>query len=222
MAGGGFAANAVPNAGEMRLGGEVRFDGCTPGRELVEDGDVKIAVEGERERAGDGRGGEDENVGSVAVGGGLVHEALALQDAEAMLLVDGDEAEAGELDVVFDEGVGADYELGFAGADALEGGGFFGGLKAADEELDAIAATFKDAAGGEEMLNGEDFGGGHERRLAAVFDGDDRGLQGDDGLAAADVTLEKAVHGGGFFQVGGDFGQNALLGDGGFEGQDPF
>jgi len=51
-------------------------------------------------------------MGRVAVGGGFVHQALTLHDTEAVLLVDGDEAEARELDVVFDERVGANCELG--------------------------------------------------------------------------------------------------------------
>ena len=92
VAGVDFAADTVPHAGEMLLVGEMSFDGGAAGREFVEDGDVEIAVESERKRAGNGRGGEDEDVRSVAVGGGFVHEALALEDAEAVLLVDGDEA----------------------------------------------------------------------------------------------------------------------------------
>src|ERR1700730_11461164 len=157
MAGFNFAADAAPNAGKMRLGSEVRFDGCAAGRELVENRDIKIAVEGERKRARNGRGGEDENVRRVAVGCGFVHQAFALEDTEAMLLVDSDETEAGELDIVFNEGVGADDELGFAGTDAFEGGGFFGGLQAADEKLDAVTAAFEDAARGKRMLHGENF-----------------------------------------------------------------
>src|SRR5580692_11927241 len=128
MAGLHFAAKKFPNAGEMRLGSEACVDGRSTGREFVEDGDVEVAIERERERARDGRGGEDEDVRRVAVGGGFVHEALALEDAEAVLLVDGGETEARELDLVFDEGVSADDELRFAGADAFERGGFFGVL----------------------------------------------------------------------------------------------
>ncbi len=169
MAGGDFLAEKFPDAGEMRLGGEARLDGRAAGRKLVEDGDVEVAVERERERAGDGRGGEDEDVRRVAVGGGFVHEAFALEDAEAVLLVNGDEAEARELDLVFDEGVRADDELGFAGADAFERGGFFGVLEAADEELDFVIAGSENAARGKIMLDGENFGGGHERGLRSRF-----------------------------------------------------
>jgi hypothetical protein len=38
-------------------------DGGAAGGQLVEDADVEVAVEGEREGARDGRGGHDEDVG---------------------------------------------------------------------------------------------------------------------------------------------------------------
>src|SRR5690349_7342552 len=193
----------------MLLGGHARDDGSAAGRKLVENRNVEVAVESERERARDGRGGEHKDVRGVAVGGGFVHEALALEDAETVLFVNGDEAEAGEFDVVFDERVSTDDELGFSGTDALEDGGFFRGFQAADEELDAIAGFGEDVASGKKMLDGENFGRGHEGGLRSVFDGDNGGLQGDDGFAAADVALKKTIHGGGLFEVGGDFGEDA-------------
>src|SRR5258706_10670550 len=119
----------------MRLRGEVRLDGGAARRQLIEDGDVEIAVEGERKCARDGRGGKDKNMGRVAVGGGFVHQTLALHDAEAVLFVDGDETEARELNTVFDEGVRADYEMRLAGTNSLEGGGIFCGFQTADERL---------------------------------------------------------------------------------------
>src|SRR5580704_17224445 len=113
MAGLHFAAKKFPNAGEMRLGSDACVDGRSTGREFVEDRDVKIAIERELERAWNGRAGEDQDVRGMAVGSGFVHEAFALQDAETVLLVDGRETEAREFDLVFDEGVGADDQLGF-------------------------------------------------------------------------------------------------------------
>src|SRR5258707_4798876 len=162
MAGGDLAAERFPDAGEMLLGGHARDDGRAAGGQFIENGNVEIAVKSERKRARDGRGGEDENVRSVAVSGGFVHQAFALEDAEAVLLVNGDEAEAGEGDVVFDEGVSADDELGFARTNAVEGGGFVSGFQAADEQLDAIAGFGEDAARGKKMLHGENFRGRHE------------------------------------------------------------
>ena len=220
MAGGDFFAEKFPDAGEMRLGGEARLDGRAAGRKLVKDGDVEVAVKCERKRARNGRGGEDEDVRCVAVGSGFVHEAFALEDAEAVLLVDGDETEARELDLVFDERVGADDELRFASADAFERGLLFGVLEAADEEFNSVAAGSEDAPRGKIMLDGKDFGGRHEGGLRGVFDGDDGGLQRDDGFAAADITLKEAVHRRGFFEVGGDFREDAFLRGGRFEGQD--
>src|SRR5229473_3939045 len=108
MSGGDFAAEKFPDAGEMLLGGHARGDGGASGRQLIENGNVEIAVESERERARDGRRGQHEDVRGVAVRHGLIHQALALQDTETMLLVNGDKAETGELHVVFDQRVRAD------------------------------------------------------------------------------------------------------------------
>src|SRR5713101_1940728 len=69
------------------------------------------------------------------------------------------------------------------------------------------------------MLDGENFGGGHESSLRAVFDGDDGGLERDDGFAAADVALEETIHRGRLFEVGADFGEDAFLRGGGLEGE---
>ena len=55
------------------------------------------------------------------------------------------------------------------------------------------------------MLDGQDFCGRHERGLRLIFYGDDRGLKGDDGFAAADVALQQAIHGVGLFEVCGNF-----------------
>ena len=57
----------------------------------------------------------------AACGAGLAHQLEALLDAEAVLLVDDDEAEVVEVDFFFDQGVGADGEIGFAAEDAAAG-----------------------------------------------------------------------------------------------------
>src|SRR5207249_9345653 len=119
VSGGDFAAEKFPNAGEMLLGSHARGDGGAAGGQLVENGNVEIAVESERKRARDGRGGEHEDVRGVAMRGGFIHQALALQDAEAMLLVNGDKTEAREFHVVFNQRVRADDELCFAGTNTI-------------------------------------------------------------------------------------------------------
>ena len=81
-------------------------------------------------------------------------------------------------------------------------------------------ASGEELARGEVVLRGEDLGGRHQRDLVAVFDGDERGLHGDDGLAGADVALQQAAHGLGRAHVGDDFAEHAFLCGGGVEGED--
>ena len=104
--------------------------GVRPGRQFVENADIEIAVERERQRARDGGGGHHQDVGlgrsssgTVAVAlraayatvfVGLLHQLQALHHAEAVLLVHDDQAELGELDLLFDQSVGADDQLGVA------------------------------------------------------------------------------------------------------------
>jgi hypothetical protein len=69
------------------------------------------------------------------------------------------------------------------------------------------------------VLLGEDLGGRHQHRLAAVLGGLQHGQRGHAGLAAAHVALQQALHrvvGG---QVAGDLGKGAGLGAGQGEGQ---
>jgi len=72
------------------------------------------------------------------------------------------------------------------------------------------------------MLDGENFGGSHQRGLAGVFDGDDRGLERNDGFAAAYIPLQEAIHGYGLFEVRGNLAKNAFLGVGGLERKNAF
>src|ERR1700719_3050575 len=154
----------------------------------------------------------------TAVRSGFVHEFFSLQDAKAMLLIDSNKSEAGEGNVVFDERMSADDEIGFAVCNALQRGCFFGVLHATNEEFYLVAGFFQDAASGKKMLDGKNFSGRHESGLAVVFDGDDSGLKGDDGFSAADVTLQQAIHRHWLFEVGGDFREDPLLRGGGLEG----
>ena len=139
-----------------------------------------------------------------------------------MLLVDDDEAEAVELDFFFDQRVGADDQLRLAAVDEAAGVALAVFVERAGQQHDAIVAggALQQLARGQKMLRGENLGGRHERGLVAVFHGHEHGLQGDDGLARADIALQQAAHGAGVAHVGHDFAQRALLRGGGMEGQD--
>src|SRR6185312_1849327 len=85
------------------------FDGLAAGRKFVDGRDIEISVDGQRQRAGDWRGGHDENVGFGAVddrrpvkgvrslvvvwcgkarGGAFFEKCEALHDTEPVLLID--------------------------------------------------------------------------------------------------------------------------------------
>src|SRR6202008_329680 len=114
----------------------------------------------------------DENVSRMAVRLRFVHQALSLQDAETMLLVDCDESKTRKLHFIFDQRMRTDHKLCLSGTDAFESGGLLRRFHSADEQLNPIAAGTENAPRRQEMLHGKNFRGRHQRRLAAVFDGD--------------------------------------------------
>jgi len=150
---------------------------------------------------------------------GFVHQAFALQDTEAVLLVDGRETEARKFDVVLDQGVGANDELRNSGTNAIKGGGFLRRFQPANEQFYAIASGLEDAAGRKKVLHGKNFRGGHQRGLTCVFHSDHCCLKSDDGFSAAHVALQEATHGDRLLQVSHDFGKNPLLRGSGLKGK---
>ena len=88
---------------------------------------------------GNGRGGHDQHVGFGLVG--LLHQPESLQHAEAVLLVDDNEAEAIEFDFFFDQRVGADDELRLAAIDEAAVGALSVFVERAGEQNDAVACA---------------------------------------------------------------------------------
>ncbi len=78
-------------------------------RPLVEDARRQLASQRERQRAGDGRSAERQQVGPRRLP--LSHQHQALRDAEALLLVDHDQTQPRELDLVLQQRVRADHDL---------------------------------------------------------------------------------------------------------------
>ena len=70
------------------------------------------------------------------------------------------------------------------------------------------------------MLHGENFGGGHQGHLPAIFNDDGGGLESHDGFSAAHIAFEQAVHRNRPFEVGGNFREDAFLRIGGLERED--
>ena len=84
------------------------LNGPAAGRHFIDDGNIQIAINGERQRARDGSGGHHENVGML----GLRDQAQPLHDAEAVLFVDDRQAQVLPFDILFDQRVRSDADMG--------------------------------------------------------------------------------------------------------------
>ena len=137
-----------------------------------------------------------------------------MHDAEAVLLVDNDHAEAVELHVLIQQGVGADQNGYFAVGDALQEFLAAAAFDRAGEQRHLEAQMLQQGAQGCQVLLRQEFRGRHEGGLLAVGHRQQHGEQGDDGLAAANVALNEAVHRKGAAHVGKNLVQHAPLGSG--------
>ena len=124
----------------------------------------------------------------------LVPEFGTLGDTKTMLLVDDDEAEAGKLHSIFDNGMGADEDLYSAIEQSLEH--FFSPFPLDDtcEQSHTDVHPLEELHDGLQMLLGEDFRRSHDTSLVAVVDGNEHRHKGYEGLATTDITLKQTVH----------------------------
>src|SRR3989344_2236175 len=138
-----------------------------------------------------------------------------LVDAEAVLFVDHHQGQALELDLGLKQGVRADNEVNIEKLlPFLVSGGRRGedhDLKHPLEELSQLAV----------MLLGQDLRRREDRRLKAVLHGQKRRQSGDDRFTGADVPLEQAVHRPAALEIGKDIRQDAVLGGGKNERDQP-
>ena len=161
-----------------------------PGRHGADRGELEVAEDGQREGAGYRRGGHHEEVGD----GALARQREALEDAEAVLLVDDAQAKAPVLDVVGEEGLGAEDEVDLARLQRGEQGLARRVVDVAREEGEPDAERLEEAGGGRRVLPREELGRRHDRRLAARLYRVEAGEEGDERLARADVALEEPRH----------------------------
>ena len=208
-----FADDGVAH-GAFVVGADGGLDGLAVGRRGLDEGHVAGSHEREVEGAGDRGGGEGEDVDESEA----VLEDFLVLHAEALLLVDDDEAEVFEFDVVAEEAVGADDDVDGAGGEAADGGGLFGAGAEAVEGFDGDGVVAHALAEGLGVLLGEDGRGGKEGGLFAAHDGFENGADGDFSFSKPDVAADEAVGGTGGFHV--EFGVldgAGLVGGGGEE-----
>ena len=149
----------------------------------------------------------------------LAHECGALLDAEAVLLIRDDEAEAEKRHRVADERVRADDDVEQTAGERFFYLAFLPRGHCARQASNADAERFEQRAQRVLVLLGEDLGRRHESTLTVVFVRKPDARRGDERLAGADVALHEAAHrhAGGHVLHGGSNG--VPLRPGGREGE---
>ena len=176
-------------------------------RRGVDGGHVARAHQRHVERARDRRGGECQHIHLAEE----LFELLLVGDAEALLLIDDDEAEILELHIAGNQAVGADDEVHRAIGDAGDGVADFRGRAEAVEQIDADRIVRHAFAEGAPVLFGENGGGHEDGDLFAAGDGLEGGADGDFGFAEADIAADQAVHRARRFEVEFGFLDGAAL-----------
>ena len=105
------------------------FDRCAARRQLVQNGDVQIAVDEQAQRAGNGRCAHHQQVRIR----GLFSQHPALPYPKAVLLVDHGKTKPGKFYAFAEDGVGAHHKVGFVVPDGGKGGAACSGLHAAGQ-----------------------------------------------------------------------------------------
>ncbi len=187
------------------------YDGLSALWQLVDDGDVEVAVERHGQGARDGCGGHHQHMRWHDV---FAPQLGTLLHPETVLLVDDGQTEVLEHDVVFDEGVCAHENIDVAALQPLQNLPPLGGLGGARQEFHPHAQRGQLATDLLEMLGGQDFRGGHQAALEVVVFGDEHGEEGNDGFSAAHVALQQPVHLPSAAHVAPDLAYDPLLGVG--------
>ena len=184
----GFADHALAVAADEGLDREALLRRGGDHREVAQ------AFERHRQRARDRRGGQRQHVDL----GAQRLQRFLLAHAEAVFLVDDDQAEALELDVLLQQLVRADDDVDLAFGQRLHvlrlllrraKARQFGDL---DRPSSAICAKRSEKVW--KCCSASSVVGHEHRDLLAVADRDEGGAQGDFGLAEADVAADQAVH----------------------------
>ena len=128
-----------------------------------------------------------------------------MADAEPLLLVDDQQAEAGEPDVSRQQAVSADHHVDRSVGQPLQHRpGFSGGQEAA-QHLDAYRVRGEAVPERQAVLLGQQGGWDQHGGLSTVLHGLEHGTHRHLGLAEADVATHQAIHGHRALHVGLDF-----------------
>ena len=121
-------------------------------------------------------------------------QALLVAHAEALLLVDHHQPQAGEGHIVLQQAVGADQDVDLAGRQRRQQRALLAAAVEARQRLDAHRPVGEAVAEGLAVLLGQQRGRRQHRGLQAVEGGDEGGAHADLGLAEAHVAAHDPVH----------------------------
>ena len=209
-----LAAQKAVHALPLVLRHDAGLDPLAPRRQLVDDGDVQIAVEDQRQRARNRRGRHHQHVGRFA----LAAQLGALAHAEAVLLVCDGQAQVPVFHALGDQRVGADDHVPLAAGDGLVGDAVLLLRQAPHQQPRLHAQRLQHRLRALVVLAGQHLGGSHQRRLIAAAHRKSDRAEGHGGLAAAHVALHHARHGVGCTHVACNLLKHALLRTGGRKG----
>jgi len=140
-------------------------------------------------RDGRGRHGENVNLGAHLL------DALFVADSEALLFVDYEQAEVGELYVFREQAMGADEDIDFPHRYAFENFlHLFRGAETADH-FDLDGERGEALLEGFPVLEGQHGGGREDGDLLVVAEGLEGRAHGDFSFAVAYIAAEQAIHG---------------------------
>ena len=164
VAGGRLGADVLPRPRELVRSADASTGAHPARRGSSQVGDVEVGIEDLAERARDRRRGHEQDVGCVALG----RERLPLRHAEAVLLVDDDEVEAGERDRLAQQRVRAHDDLRLAVRESLERTASPGRAERARQQGDSGTQPVEEVADGLVELSSQQVGRRQERALPAL------------------------------------------------------
>ena len=150
----------------------------------MDDGNIQVAIQGESERARNGRGGHHQQVRI----GALAHKLLALGDAELMLFVNNNQAELFGRECFLQQSVRADEKAQRARAERSQRKL----LAAARADFNGDPQRFEPAPEIVPVLFGQDFRRRHQRGAGSAFQGHQGGAGGHHRFARTDIALEQS------------------------------
>jgi len=166
-------------------------------RRRLDDRNVADAHDPHVQRAGNGRGGEGQDVQVAAE----LFDPLLVAHAEALLLVHDQQAEAGAHHILGQQAVSAHDDVHLALGQVGQHRLLLAGAAKPAEQLDAHGEGGEAVAEGVQVLEGQHRGGREHGHLPPGADRLERGAHGHLGLAVAHVAAEQAIHGAGRFHV---------------------